>query len=180
MRWGIALGLAGALIIQVALVGWMIVDRAMLLANGTEVRLAAEPVDPRALFRGDYVTLSYGFSQFDFDAVAGGRAFAEGDAVYVTLEPGEDAWAVAAISAEPPAAGVFLRGTISDVDERTSRYAATFNLERFFVPEGTGREIEQIREDQPLSVDAAIGADGRAGLKRLLVDGEVRFEEPLY
>ena len=41
------------------------------------------------------------------------------------------------------------------------------------MPEGTGRELEKLRNDQKVSVDVAVAERGRAALKRLLVDGEV-------
>jgi len=47
------------------------------------------------------------------------------------------------------------------------------------VPEGTGRELEALHNGDHLAVDVALGADGRAALKRLLVDGTPRYEEPL-
>ena len=41
---------------------WMVWDRVSLLANGREIKAAVVPVDPRDVFRGDYVTLGYGFN----------------------------------------------------------------------------------------------------------------------
>ena len=43
-----------------------------------------------------------------------------------------------------------------------------------------GAAFETLRNDQRVSVDAAVGNDGRAALKRLLVDGEPRYQEGLY
>ena len=37
----------------------MVYQRAEILRNGQEVRLEIVPVDPRDLFRGDYVILDY-------------------------------------------------------------------------------------------------------------------------
>src|SRR5690606_35209140 len=65
------LGLLGAFLLQTALVAWLIVDRALLIKNGREVRLAVVPVDPRDLLRGDYVILSYPISRLQTDEVEG-------------------------------------------------------------------------------------------------------------
>ena len=88
-----------------------------------------------------------------------------------------------------PASGTFLKGTVSDATDVTScesgvttcrTYRVDYNLEKFFVPEGTGRALETLRNEQKISVDVAVADDGRTALKRLLVDGQPRFEEPPY
>lgn len=179
------LGIVLAFLLQTGLLGWVVYDRAQLLANGQVVNLAVVPIDPHDLFRGDYVTLNYAVSRLNTDTLAGDDEFAYGAPVYVTLAADGTA---AAISHAAPATGTFLRGTIGSVDERSAcdgaakcwTYGVTYNLEKFFVPEGTGRELEKLRNDQRISVDVAVTGDGRAALKRLLVDGQPRFEEAPY
>ncbi|MEJ0012686.1 MAG: GDYXXLXY domain-containing protein [Bauldia sp.] len=178
-------GIILAFLLQAGLLGWIVYDRAQLLANGKVINLAVVPIDPHDLFRGDYVTLNYPISSVRSDALAGDDAFHVGDAIHVTLD---DHGAATAISHEPPASGTFLTGTVENVDERTAcdnadtcwTYGVTYNLEKFFVPEGTGRELEGLRNEQRISVDVAVAGDGRAALKRLLVDGQPRFEEAPY
>jgi len=51
-----------AALIQVALIAAMVYDRMRILREGTEVKLATRPVDPRDFLRGDYVVLSYDIS----------------------------------------------------------------------------------------------------------------------
>ena len=53
--------LAGALALQVAVLGWMVYDHSRPLASGERYLVLCEPVDPRSLTKGDYVVLSYGF-----------------------------------------------------------------------------------------------------------------------
>jgi uncharacterized membrane-anchored protein len=180
------LGLVLAFILQVGLLGWIIYDRAQLLQSGRELHLNVVPIDPRDLFRGDYVTLNYDISRVRTDALAGDDSFSYGDTIYVALAA--DGSAVAITHAQP-ADGMFLKGNVTAVDNRSvcddgtptcSAYGVQYNLEKFFVPEGTGRELETLRNEQKISVDVAVGADGRAALKRLLVDGEPRFSEPPY
>src|SRR2546430_1537864 len=52
-----------AALLQVVLLAVMIIDRAQILREGTEVTLQTRPVDPRDLLRGDYVVLGYDMSQ---------------------------------------------------------------------------------------------------------------------
>jgi uncharacterized membrane-anchored protein len=183
-RWG----LLAAFVLQAALLAWMIVDSALLLENGREVRLAVVPVDPRDLFRGDYVILSYPMSRLVTDEVDGDDDFNYYDAVYVTVAEAPDGWQATSMRRAAPSDGIFLKGVVENIFVRDSckvaapctEYQIAYNLEQFFVPEGKGRELETIRNDQRMSVDVAVAENGRSALKRLLVDGEVRYEEQLY
>ncbi len=185
MPFGVALAIA--FLLQAGLVGWLVADRALLLKNGHEVRLAVVPVDPRDLLRGDYVVLAYAISRLDSGQLTGDDPFDSGDAIYVTLAQADgQTWQATAISHAPPASGTWIRGTVTDIrtdgqdcTDGCKTYGADYDIEKFFVPEGTGRDLESLRNDQHLAVDVALATDGRAALKRLLVDGAPRYEEPL-
>ncbi len=176
-----------AFLVQAGLVGWLIADRALLLKNGHEVCLAVVPVDPRDLLRGDYIVLSYDISRLHSGQLDGDDTFTFGDTIYVSLAEAEDGgWKAAAMAHAQPAAGTWIKGAVSDVIDGTKdcgetckTYGVDYAIEKFFVPEGTGRDLEKLRNDQHLAVDVALGPDGRAALKRLLVDGTPRYEEPL-
>ncbi len=187
-------GLIGAFVLQVGLLGYMIADRALLLQNGKEIRLSVIPVDPRDMLRGDYVVLSYDLSRIHSGRVLGDDVFVNDQTVYVTIEQdASGAWKPVAMHETPPAAGTFLRGTVvrwaevsaepgddcSASNGNCAGYDIDYNIEKFFVPEGTGREIENLRNDQRVAVDVAVAGNGQAALKRLLVDGVARYDEPL-
>ncbi len=182
------LGLIGAFVLQAALLSWLIVDRALLLRNGKEIQLAVIPVDPRDLLRGDFVILSYPVSRLMSDEVDGDDTPSYGDTVYVSLADNGDGWGATAIGTRPPASGTFLKGIVESSYEVTSckvkspcnEMRIAYNLEQFFVPEGEGRDLETLRNDQRMTVDVAVADNGRAALKRLRVDGEIRYEETLY
>ena len=55
-----------------------------------------------------------------------------------------------------------------------------YNLESYFVPEGEGRKLEDVRNQGKLSVVAAVLPSGRAAIKRLLIDGKPVYEEPWF
>ena len=56
-----------------------------------------------------------------------------------------------------------------------------YNLEKYFVPEGEGRILEnQIRDKGKVTVVAAVLPSGRAAIKRLLVDGKPLYDEPWF
>ena len=55
----ILLALGVLALAQTAALAAMVVDRVRLLATGREITLPIVPVDPRDLFRGEYVRLGY-------------------------------------------------------------------------------------------------------------------------
>jgi hypothetical protein len=55
------------------------------LETGVPVLLETQPIDPRSLFRGDYVRLNYTVSDLDLDVLSGEDEFRRHDDVYVVL-----------------------------------------------------------------------------------------------
>ena len=81
----------------------IVVQRAAILRGGQEARLEIVPVDPRDLFRGDYVVLNYRIGTVDLPA-GPTNSFTRGQQVFVTLRPDTNHKSRAvAISAERPA-----------------------------------------------------------------------------
>ena len=175
-----------AFALQAGLLAWIVADRSLLLARGKEIRLAVIPVDPRDLFRGDYVVLSYAISTVSADG--GAEEFAPDDPIYVALRRDGAEWKPAALHRRPEGGEIVLKGRVVGLGPDDAAcptppcrsYRVEYGLEQFFVPEGKGRALENLRQDQRLDVDVAVGPSGRAALKRLLVDGSVRYEESLF
>jgi uncharacterized membrane protein/uncharacterized membrane-anchored protein len=63
--------LAGALALQVAVLGWMVYEHSRPQASGERYLVLCEPVDPRSLTKGDYVVLRYGFQSFTHEQYQG-------------------------------------------------------------------------------------------------------------
>ena len=84
-----------AILILGGLILLLVESRARILRAGTEVRLATAPVDPRDLFRGDYVILNYKISTLDPATLDGEKALTRNQIVYVRLGPGADGFAEA-------------------------------------------------------------------------------------
>ncbi len=173
--------------LQSLVIGWMVWDRVSLLANGRVIKAAVVPVDPRDIFRGDYVTLGYGFtSGADISLPDGVRM---GDTVYALLkEQGPSEWTLASVTGEKPEAQgsgeVVLKAIVDSARRGQAAGPVTvgrlrFGIERFYVPQGQGLEIEkQVREKRIVAV-LAVGRDGKAALKGLEADGQRIAEEPL-
>ncbi|MBR1367512.1 GDYXXLXY domain-containing protein [Bradyrhizobium ottawaense] len=180
---------AAAVLLQCVLLVLMVADRMQILREGTEVTLQTQPVDPRDLLRGDYVVLRYDISQLPAGALAGKPADARNPVVFVKLAPNADGvYAAVSAHAEPvpvTAPEVLIRGRVSyscgsNVRTFCDRLTIKYGLESYFVPEGEGGKLEQARNQQKLRIVAAVLPSGRAAIKRLLLDGEPVYEEPLY
>ena len=178
--------LAGALALQVAVLGWMVYDHSRPLASGERFRLVCQPVDPRDLLRGDYVILSYAFQDLsapqktallrEWEAAHPGTqdepkesfdALIPNDTpIYVPLHR----WANGIASfGDPtlrqPATGPFLlarkgAGSWGRGDLRAG-------IESFYVEEGTGKSWEKLRNQGNLLAEVAVLPNGKAGLVTL-------------
>jgi uncharacterized membrane-anchored protein len=178
-----------AILLQCVLLVLMVADRMQILRQGREVTLQTQPVDPRDFLRGDYVVLRYDISQLPAGALAGKSAETRNPVVFVKLAPNAAGlYEAVSVSAEPVAVTapeILIRGRVSYSCGSTSRIfcdklTIKYGLESYFVPEGEGRKLEQARNQQKLRVVAAVLPSGRAAIKRLLLDGEPVYEEPLY
>ena len=180
-----------AAVIQFALLAVMIVDRVQILRDGTEITLQTHPVDPRDIFRGDYVRLAYDISELPSGALQDQPAASRSPVVFVRLAPdGKGLYqavsvqtdAVPVKSPEVLIRGRVTYGTNCGSDDRAfcARLRINYNLERYFVPEGEGRTLEQARDARKLTIVAAVTPSGRAAIKRLLVDGQAGYDEPWF
>lgn len=183
--------IGGALLVAALQIGFLaalVEGRASILRDGREVLLKVEPVDPRDLLRGDYVRLGYSISTIDRSMFSVPDAAAAPDAaVMVRLAPGEDGlWqAVGLRPAGIPAAvddaeTVEIAGRVESDPGGAQAVRVTYGIERFYLPEGQGRPIEQDLSVRPFRMLVAVGADGEAQIKAFF-DGQVRlFEEAPY
>lgn len=183
----IALGLV---ILQTGILGWMIESRASVLRSGAEILLKTAPVDPRDLFRGDYVILSYDVSAIPAALVTGQRPAESGwQTMQVRLKPGTDGfWTVAEASFGELAPA---EGSVVLTTQRFRYYAmpdaadngelrVDYGIERYYVPEGEGRDIEMARNEGALTVAVRVGSNGKAQIRELRMDGKALYAEPLY
>jgi uncharacterized membrane-anchored protein len=150
----------------------MIAARAAPLITGQTVLVRVVPVDPRDMFRGEYVRLSYAFSRIPPEGVEGiseaqrRGASKEGRTVYVPLVPDSDRVHMRAekVTVVKPARGPFLKGQMSRWGQ------LEFGIESYFLQEGTGRVYEQAIRDRKLSAELAVSSDGQAALRSLRID----------
>lgn len=159
------------------------------LRTGTEVILKTEPVDPRDLFRGDYVTLNYEISTLNLEEIQVEDPYFEyNDRIYLALELENGYGVPKKIYKNPPDDELYIKGTVKELiydwgededgltneDPRLKELRIEYGIESYFVPEGRGREIESQQWTGRKGVDVKVVVDkfGNAVIKSLLIDGK--------
>jgi uncharacterized membrane-anchored protein len=155
-------------LLQFTVLGAMIANEMRPHISGMTIRVATVPVDPRDLFRGDYVTLRYEFSGADripgshivYNSINGYGTMSE--TVYVTMEQDGELWKAVGLSHTKPKDGVFLRGT-----RKPYSNGIEYGIESYYVQEGTGKPIENAmrRDGKGVIVELVVAPDGKASIK---------------
>ncbi len=99
------------ILLQVAFLAGIIAYRYHWVATGKKVLLRTEPVDPRDVFRGDYVQLRYEISSLNLGEMGIQEQFRPMERVYVHLERKPDGvFRASSISRRPPEGKLFIQG----------------------------------------------------------------------
>jgi uncharacterized membrane-anchored protein len=183
-RSKIVLAAAAVAALQTAVLAWIVHGRIQLLRHGAELELATVPVDPRSLFRGDYVILSYPVSRAPAALLGDAASVKRGERLYATL--GRDAagaWTVKALArvrpGKPAAGEMVLEARAASRGGLQGDIQLRYGLESYFVPEGKGRELEKMVGQRKLAVLVAVDAKGQSAIKGLVIDGKRIYDEPL-
>ncbi|HEV3303720.1 MAG TPA: GDYXXLXY domain-containing protein [Planctomycetaceae bacterium] len=157
---------------QILVLAGMIVMRSIPYFRGQTVLLRVQPVDPRDMFRGDYVILSYEFSRLppggirDLPNPSTEPASFRNQPVYVSLvaEPDGVHYRAGAWSTTSPVDGLYLRGTVVGSNQ------AEFGIESYFVQEGRGHHYEEAIRNRRLSAEVTVAPDGQAAVRGLRIE----------
>jgi uncharacterized membrane-anchored protein len=147
--------------VQIAILVLMIVLDGLPLLLGQRLMLKVVPVDPRDLFRGDYVVLDYRFGSQGVDFAGHAPRHGVGHEVYVPLVQEGDHYVGDRIRLAPPASGPYIRGTL-DPSGRVN-----CGIEAYYVEEGEGLRLEQVIRSGSLRAEVAVWR-GQAKLVRLV------------
>ena len=164
------------------------------LNTGKVILLKTIPVDPRSLFRGDYVRLNYDISRIKIDEVDGDKDFNRHQKIFVVLVKGEKYWHVQSVHHQPPVLRqdqLMLKGKVNYVggylwnpetrkSEKVKNLNVTYGIENYFVPEGQGRVLERVQRDDRVDIQVAVDKNGNAGIKGVLVNDQQRYVETLF
>ena len=162
------------------------------LNTGTPVLLETQPIDPRSLFRGDFVRLNYTISNLKPSELEGDDHFQRHEKIYVELQQQGKYWQAFAIHRiKPTNSSIVLRGKVQRINEHlwnpeTEKSEEIINLrvkygiENYFVPEGEGLELERRDNNQIVDIRVAIDTFGKPGIKEVLVNDQVKYTETLF
>jgi hypothetical protein len=131
--------------------------------------------------------------------VGGSDEFKRNDPVYLLAARGDDGHIEPlSVHHEPPAAApgqVVIAGRVTSSLQNLPTVAGseeppclnpcpslrvTWGLESYFVEKKEALRLETLQRAGQVEVLAAVGSDGRAAIKGLIVDGKLVYEEPLF
>jgi len=169
-----------AVVAQLAVLAWMAGEREWIFRTGQVVYLRTAPIDPRDLFRGDFVRLQYEINslraeQVDPVLAKAPRERGRHEVVYTNLHPaGEGLYDAAGTGITRPADEPFIRGRTEDSWRLGWRGAGhlfvKYGIEQLFVEQGSGKDIEARlgRRDGlqiPMEVEVALSPSGTAVIR---------------
>jgi uncharacterized membrane-anchored protein len=169
----------GGLVLQLGLLLTFQFSRQTALDQGRRIVVKAVPIDPRDLFRGDYVTLSYPFSRIERSRIqdALGDMNLRGVKVYVKIKQaaGQDTeWQAVAVQRRPfgqlAQDEAMLAAEIGDYSTQT--LDLVYGCESFYVPEGEGKPIERSLREHKVTVELSVASHGEVQPVKLFVDGQ--------
>jgi uncharacterized membrane-anchored protein len=179
-------------LVQIGFLSWIIAGRAAILRNGKEVLLKVQPVDPRDLLRGDYISLNNNISRIPVKLIANipqGKLSSDDTSIVVRLRKGADGYwqpTIAWFGEAPAPAGpdeADIAGRVAEgwgLRDADATVAPDYGIDRFYLPEGEGVAIQDDIRVRPFGIKLALASDGTAQIKALMDGDKTLFEEPLY
>lgn len=136
--------------------------------TGTDLTLKTVPVDPRDLFRGDYVILRYTINSISMDSIlTNEEPFIKDDEIYVKLDLSSKYAKPKEVSKKKFKNGINIKGKVTRTNGR--KIDIQYGIETYFVRQGKGKEIE--REIDKIDVIVTVDKYGNALIKSLQLDG---------
>ena len=132
-----------AVLLQLAVLSGEYLMSVYPLWFGTSVQLALEPVDPRSLFRGNYARLNYSISSLEGEEIVGDERWWKGQVVYVSLAAEDGLHKAVAVSPDPPAEGLFIRGRVAAQHGETSLRVDYNGINAYFASEEKALALER-------------------------------------
>lgn len=169
-----------AILFQVLLLFSFQAKKKISVQRGVKIVVRTIPVDPRSLFRGDYINLNYEFSDINLNKVKRDRTyFHKGQKVFVKLSKVDDDWKAVRVSSKPikdiGRDEVMIRGSIGRRPAKNSINVA-YGIESYFVPEGEGKYIEKEIFKKRVKVELSVDKKGYASAGKIFIDEkEVKF-----
>ncbi|AQS35955.1 putative membrane-anchored protein [Shewanella psychrophila] len=126
---GFKVGLLLAITLQLTVLVVEYLGSVWPIWTGTPIVLKTQPYDPRSLFRGNFVRLSYELNQVESDNASDYKL---GSIVYVSLKEDLSHWRFDKLSKLKPETGLFLRGRVRA--NYNDSLSIEYGIEAFFMP----------------------------------------------
>lgn len=162
---GIGLGLT--LLLQLGVLGTEYLSSIRPLKQGQPVLLKTEPIDPRSLFRGNYVRLNYSISRVDTALAT--EPFRRHQQVYVALKQEGKYHVVDRLLHEPPQQGPVIRGRIRWANGQF--YNIDYGIEAFFMPKLKALAAESAVREKDAWAEVYLLDSGKAAIADLICEG---------
>ena len=169
-----------AIFLQIGFVLSIPVIKETNIRSGKTIVVKTIPIDPQSFFRGDYINLSYEFSQIDLNEVEHDKAyFDRGQRIFVRLSKASGSWEVVQVSSKPlkniGLDQIMVVGSINNWPSHNN-FSVIYGIESYFVPEGEGKYIEKKIADKRATVELSIDKKGSASVRKIFIDDkEVNF-----
>ena len=160
-KW-LAAGIVLTILLQTCVLAVEYLSSVAPLWFGQAVMLPTVPIDPRSLFRGNYVRLNYSISRVPA-AIADGK-LKQGQKVYLSLNIEGDKPVPLALSATKPEAGIFIAGRVRYAG---SEYHLDYGIEAFFLPKEKALAAERKLTSDKVSAQIYLSSGGKAALNAL-------------
>jgi uncharacterized membrane-anchored protein len=157
--------------LQLLAVFALFIPSQILLSTGTKATLLTIPVDPRSIFRGEYVTLDYEAAQklpLNWEY---------GTPVYTILEKKGDVYVRKEFSKTKPVLSedqICIRG----VPEYNRVYFR--DIAQYFVPQGQGMDIQNAIRSHRVLVDITTDSACRAIIRGIRLGPEAPLEDSTF
>ena len=173
-----------ALIVPILILIGLIYKPVMAYVFGETITVKTVPVDPRDLLYGDYVNLELEINTVRKEKMSkelkekisiekpdnGISTNRRIITVYTILEKDEDNYTVHSVALHKPKSGIYLKGKIDlwYSDSNIYEYYIDYGLNRFYVEENTGKELENQSARGELALVLKV-ADGYALIEDIIV-----------
>lgn len=166
--------LFAAVLLQVVLLFSIQVRKEISLRSGKRITVKIVPVDPRSIFRGDYINLNYEFSRLDLNKIRHDSGnFNRGQTIFVKLARTNDEWKPIEVSSKSSGGAgadkIMLKGSVHGWPSKDA-VSVIYGIESYFVPEGKGRDIEGKIDGKRIQAELSIDSKGYASVCRIFID----------
>lgn len=144
---------------------------------GKAIVLETQPIDPRSLFRGNFVRLNFEINSITDDNPVLKTTIKKGAAAYVQLSEDQGIWHPTGISADKPDSGDFIRGRVRHING--NKYDFEYGIEAFFMPKDKALDLQN-RVRSYAQFDVYIAPSGKSRVNSVrCVDEECTIRQNL-